>query len=66
MVHVEKVKSSRSRSLVATLSACLNQPSMDRSLLYTTWRTAKKLHEKAVRDAPSTIFLKRLRGITSA
>ena len=27
---------------------------------------AKKLQENAVRDAPSTIFLNRLRGITSA
>jgi hypothetical protein len=44
----------------------LNQPSIDLSLLATMRRFAKKLCENAVRDAPSTIFLKRLRGITSA
>ena len=33
MVHVEKVRSSRSWSLVATLLACLNHVSMDGSLL---------------------------------
>ena len=43
------------------------EPVVDRgSLLATIRRCAKKLHENAVRDAPSTIFLKRLRGITSA
>ena len=66
MVHVENVSSSRSWSFVATLFALLNQLSIDASLLYTIWRWAKKLQEKAVRDAPSTIFLKRLRGMTSA
>ena len=33
MVHVENVRSSRSWSLVATLLAFLNQPSIDGSLL---------------------------------
>ena len=66
MVQVENVKSSRSLSFVATLLAFLNQLSMEASLLYTMRRSAKKLQENAVRDAPSTIFLNRLRGITSA
>ncbi len=66
MVQVENVSSSRSWSFVAMLLAFLNQVAIDGSWLYTISRRAKKLQENAVRDAPSTICLKRLRGITSA
>ena len=54
------------QALVATELALSNQFAIDASSQYTNSRLSKKLQEKAVREDPSTICLKRARGINSA